>query len=167
MISSDKLIKAFTICIQICASLVALFVTYMVFAFFDYQGGIDSFVGMIILQPLLAIIISVFTVFICLLIGLPIRINKKLNKFWREKFYLAPVLALCGIISCALSLLPAFTQEIESIMDGTGQIVTVSNLFLSIIGWFLIAIGFLHWNLPYKIESWLTDWLNRILNFTK
>lgn len=163
MISLYKLIKAFTICIQICASLVALFVVYMIFAFFDYQGGIDNFVGMIILQPLMAIIISVFTLFICFLIGLPIRINKKLNKFWRERFYLAPILVLCGIISCIFSLLPAFTEEIEV----AEHIVRFPNLFFSIIGWFLIAFGFLHLYLPYKIEKRLTDWASRFHNFVK
>ncbi|CAM4107235.1 hypothetical protein GILI108418_05250 [Gillisia limnaea] len=84
-----------------------MFVIYMIFAAFDYQGGIANFIGLAIFQPILAVVLSILTIIICGIIGIPIRINKKFNKWRRTNFYVAVIIAITGISFCIISLFPS------------------------------------------------------------
>lgn len=129
---------------QVGMTLVTTFGLYMLFAMLDYQGGIANFVGLTVLQPIFAILLSVVTVIVCGLIGLPVRLNRKLNEWWRTHFYVSILIGLSGLIACAISLTPGFIEEITYNMDGSDRTHTVPNQILSITGWFLVAFGTLH-----------------------
>jgi hypothetical protein len=133
----------------------------MLFAMFDYQGGFANFVGLTLFQPILAILLSILTVIVCGLVGLPIRLNNGLNTWWRTHFYVSILIGLLGLVACAISLMPGFVEEITYRIDGVDMTETVPNQILSISGWFLVAIGTLHAYLPKfiqdKIESLLTN----------
>ncbi len=139
----------------------------MIFAAFDYQGGIANFVGLAIFQPILALILSILTIIICGIIGIPIRINDKFNKWWRTNFYVAVIIVITGISFCIISLFPNFIEQVDYRMDGLEQTATVPNRFLSITGWFLIGFGLLHLFLPYKLEDKITEYLDKKLNGKK
>ena len=128
---------------------------------FDYQGGFANFVGLSLFQPILAILISILTVIVCGLVGLPIRLNNRLNNWWRTHFYVSILIGFLGLVACAISLMPGFVEEVTYRMDGMDMNQTVPNQILSISGWFLVAIGTLHTYPPKfiqdKLESLLTS----------
>ena len=125
----------------------------MLFAMFDYQGGFASFVGLTLFQPTLAIILSILTVIVCGLVGLPIRLNSRLNNWWRTHFYVSIIIGFLGLVACAISLMPGFVEEVTYRMDGMDMTQTVPNQTLSISGWFLVAIGTLHTYPPKFIQD--------------
>lgn len=120
---------------------------------FDYQGGFANFVGLTLFQPILAILLSILTVIVCGLVGLPIRLNNRLNNWWRTHFYVSILIGLTGLISCAISLTPGFAEEVTYRMDGMNMTQTVPNRILSITGWFLVAVGTLHTYPPKFIQD--------------
>jgi len=154
-----RIIKIATILFQVGLTLIVTFILYMIFAIFDYKGGVANFVGLTLFQPLLAILMSVLTIIICGLAGLPIRLNKRLNNWWRKHFYISILLGLVGVIACGTSLMPGFVQEVTYRMD-VDMARMVPNRILSITGWFLVAIGTLHSYLPQR----LLDKFERLVN---
>lgn len=133
----------------------------MLFAMFDYQGGFANFVGLTLFQPILAILISILTVIVCGFVGLPIRLNNRLNTWWRTHFYVSILIGFLGLVAYAISLMPGFVEEVTYRMDGMDMTQTVPNRILSISGWFVVAIGTLHTYLPKfiqdRLESLLTS----------
>jgi len=99
----------------------------MPFAMFDYQGGITNFVGLTLFQPIFAILMSILTVIFCGLVGLPIRLNSKLNTWWRTHFYVSILIGVLGLVACVISLMPGFVEEITYRMDGINMTQTVPN----------------------------------------
>lgn len=132
----------------------------MLFAIFDYQGGFANFVGLTLFQSILAILISILTVIVCGLVGLPIRLNHRLNTWWRTHFYVAILIGLLGLVACAISLMPGFVEEVTYRMDGMDMTQTLPNRILSVSGWFLVAIGTLHIYPPIILEEKLLVFLN-------
>ena len=116
----------------------------MIFALLDYQGGIEGMVGMVIFQPILAVILSVCTIVICLIVGLPIRLNKNLFNWWTNKFYIPIIGIICGISLLILSFFPYFLQTITMEIEGQETIKKIPNLSLVLSGWFLTAFSTLH-----------------------
>ena len=96
-----------------------------------------------------------------MLVGLPIRLNNRLNTWWRTHFYVSILIGILGLVSCAISLMPGFVQEVTYRMDGMDTTQTVPNQILAISGWFLVAIGTLHTYPPKffqdKVENLLTN----------
>lgn len=88
------------------------FGTYMVAALMDYQGGIDRMIGIAIFQPIMGIILSIFVVTLCFIIGLPIRLIKSLLQLC-TKFYLLFVIVF--IVSLLAFLYIAFIYNRISI----------------------------------------------------
>ena len=136
----------------------------MLFAMFNYQGGIANFVGLTLFQPLFASLLSVLTVIICGLVGLPIRLNKKLNNWWRNHFYVSILLGLIGSLACATSLLPSFVEEATYGIDGMDVTQTVPNQILAFSGWLLLGIGTLHTYLPNGIQDKIENLVNHHTN---
>jgi hypothetical protein len=83
-----KLLNLITVGFQVTVTFVTLMILYMIFVLLDYQGGIDSFIGTILFQPILGALFSILTIVICLLVGLPIRISKRINLWWTDRFRL-------------------------------------------------------------------------------
>ncbi len=145
-----RVIKIATILFQVGLTIGMTFILYMLFAMFDYQGGFVNFVGLTLFQPLLAILFSILTVILCGIVGLPIRLNSRLNNWWRTHFYISILVGVLGLILCAVSLTSGFIEEITYRMEGMDTTQTVQNQILSITGWFLFAMGTLH-TYPPKI----------------
>jgi hypothetical protein len=90
--------------------------------------------------PVRASLVILVTLVICLLIGLPIRFNTKINTWWRRHPFVPLTGIIIGVVLLYLSQLRAFT-EVESYYD----IVQVrNNPYMSITGWFLTAFCLVH-----------------------
>lgn len=144
--------------IQIFISFVMLFSIYMLFALLDNDFGFDELFGLVIIQPILAIIFSVITIFVCLLFGLPIRLNSKINDWYRKHFYISIIGLFLGIIMLILAFIPSFKEFVNYEFDGKFILKEIPNLFCSISGWFLIAFSALHIYPP----KMLTDRLQKV-----
>ncbi len=158
--NQSRLFNIAIILFQVGLTLVTTFGLYMLFAMFDYRGGIANFIGLTVLQPIFAILLSVVTVIVCGLVGLPVRLNRKLNEWWRTHFYVSILIGLSGLIACAISLTPGFVEEITYSMDGSDRTHTVPNQILSITGWFLVAFGTLHVYPPKFLQNKLESFFN-------
>ncbi|QSE97026.1 hypothetical protein [Fulvivirga lutea] len=102
------------------------------------------------------------TVIVCGLVGLPIRLNNRINTWWRIHFYVPILIEFLGLVACVISLMPGFVEEVTYRMDGMDTTQTVPNQILSISGWFLIAIGKLHVYPPIILEQKLLVLLNSV-----
>jgi hypothetical protein len=92
-------------------------------------------------QLSMALVIISVTIVLCLLAGLPIRFNAKINAWWihHQRVCLAGI--ICGFILLYLCWLPNF--EVVTIAGYDTRTVTTNN-YLAIPGWFLTAFCFLH-----------------------
>lgn len=156
------IIKTATILFQVGLTIGTTFILYMLFAMFDYQGGFANFVGLTLFQPILAILLSILTVIVCGLVGLPIRLNYRLNNWWRTHFYVSILIGFLGLVACAISLMPGFIEEVTYRMDGMDMTQTVPNRILSISGWFLVAVGTLHVYPSIILEQKFLELLNSL-----
>lgn len=159
-----RIIKIATILFQIGLTIGTTFILYMLFAMFDYQGGFANFAGLILFQPLLAILLSFLTVIFCGLVGLPIRFNNRLHTWWRTHFYVSILIGILGLVACAISLMPGFIEEITYRINGMNMTQTIPNRILSISGWFLAAFGILHAYPPKCIQDKVERLFSRKLN---
>jgi hypothetical protein len=137
--------------IQIAITFTVLFSIYIIFAILDNEAGLDGFLGLII-NLLFGGILSVLTILICLIAGLPIRLNKTILKFWSNNFYISIILALTGLTLLFLSLMPQFLETV--ITDEEFNISRqIPNMTLQITGWFVAAFSTLHVFAPDKLKD--------------
>ena len=80
------IIAILSLVFQTVLTFIVIFCIYMVFALLDNDFGIDGLLGLFIFQPIIGIILSALTIIVCLTIGLPIRLHKKINYWWTTNF---------------------------------------------------------------------------------
>ncbi len=158
----SKTITILTLGLQIALTFIATCCIYMVFALLDSDFGFDGLFGLIIFQPIIAIILSGLTIFVCLIAGLPIRINNKLNYWWTTHFYILIIGTVFGLTFLILSILPTFRETVTYDLDGEPTLKQIPNTLLSILGWFLTAFSLLHIYPPRQ----LTEKFKRIFQKT-
>lgn len=149
----NKVITILTLGFQIALTFIATFSIYMVFALHDSDFGIDGLFGLVIFQPIMAIILSGLTTFVCLILGLPIRLNNKLNYWWTSNFYISIIGAICGLTFLFLALLPTFSETIAYDLDGEPILKQIPNSIFSIIGWLLTTFFLLHIYPPRQLTE--------------
>ncbi len=96
-------------------------------------------------KPLFGIVLIAITISFIYIIGLPIRIYSKLNKWWKAHSIVSLVFVIAGIIFLALSLLPYFEIPLKSIIEGKEIVKRIPNEQLLISGWFILTFGLLHY----------------------
>jgi hypothetical protein len=131
----------------------------MVFVLLDYQGGFENFIGSILFQPIIGALFSGFTIFICLIIGLPIRLNRLVRSWWSRNYFVA-----IGLLFIGLVLLTTALSFPESYVDA--NITRQSpNMILASSGWFISAFSTLHIfpteNIITKIETALNNFIGK------
>ncbi len=140
----SRIVTILTFGLQIASTFISIFCIYMVFAMLDSDFGVDGLFGLVIFQPIMAIILSAMTIFVCLIIGLPIRLNKKLNYWWTRNFYISIIGTIIGMTFLFLALLPAFTETVAYDLDREPTIKQIPNSIFSMTGWILTAFSILH-----------------------
>ena len=129
---------------QILGTFIVMFCIYMVFAFFDNDFGLDGLFGLVVFQPILAFIITVLTIFVCLLIGLPIRLNYRINYWCTSHYYISLIGIVVGLVLLLLAALPNFREAVFAEIDGEVISKQIPNMRLVGIGWFTTAFFVLH-----------------------
>jgi hypothetical protein len=152
-----KLLNILLIGLQLGFTFVALIGIYMLFALLDYSGGFESLLGLIVFQPVLAVLLSSLTLILCFIVGLPIRLNKTINQWWTKNFIVAISLAIVGFTFLFLSVLPPFTEAVAVTIDKAIMTKTLPNGWLAITGWFVTAFAILHTYLPVTIKKRITS----------
>jgi hypothetical protein len=130
--------------VQAGITFVALLSSYLLLALLDYRGGFPAFIGLVTFQPVLGAILSLATISICVVVGLPLRLTA-LGSWWRQRGYLALGGALAGGGVLGFFLLSAGATEAA----GTGG---PSALVVAGSGWFLLAFSLLH---VFPPDTWL------------
>jgi len=150
----SKIITVLTLVFQLALAFIAIFCFYMLFALLDNEFGMDGLFGLFIIQPIFGFILSILTIIVCLIVGLPIRLNKKLNYWWTTHFYISIIGAFCGLLLLFLASLPIFNETVSVIKDsGQETLKQVPNSILIIIGWFLTAFSLLHIYPPRQLTE--------------
>ena len=149
----SKTITILTLGIQIALTFIATFCIYMVFALLDSDFGIDGLFGLVIFQPIIAILLSGLTIFSCLILGLPIRLNSKLNSWWTTNFYVSIIGAFIGLTFLVLALLPTYSETVTYDLDGVPTLKQIPNSTFSYIGWLLTAFSILHSYPPRQLTE--------------
>jgi len=85
----------------------------------------------------------IIIVIICGIAGLPIRLNNRLNNWWRKHYYISIMIAIIGILISLLSYLPELQRLVPINFEET-HFETRPNEFLSTAGYFFISSGILH-----------------------
>ena len=160
----NKIIAILTLGLQIALTFITIFCIYMFFAFLDNDFGIDGLFGLFIVQPIMAIILSVLTIIICLIAGLPIRLNNKLNHWWTTNFYISIIGTICGLTLLFLALLPNFNETATTVIDGQKTLKQIPNITLSCIGWLLTAFSMLHIYPPRQLAEGIKKFFQKIFN---
>jgi hypothetical protein len=146
----EKLIDLLILGLQMVLTFIILFCTYLFFALCDSDFGIDGLFGLFIIQPVFAVILSIITIIVCLLIGLPIRLVKNLNCWWTKHFYIAVIGVVVGIAALVLSMFPNFEETV--VLDNEIK-KQIPNIALVSAGWLLTAFSLLHLYPPAQIIS--------------
>lgn len=154
----SKIITILTIGLQIALTFTATCCIYMIFALLDNDFGFDGLFGLFTVQPIIAIIFSGLTIFICLILGLPIRLNNKLNYWWTTHFYVSIIGTVFGLTFLFLALLPTFRETVTTDLDGQQTLKQVPNTAFAIIGWFVTAFSLIHIYPPLRLTNLFKSW---------
>lgn len=149
----NRIIVILTLGLQIAFTFIAACCIYMVFAIHDSDFGFDGLVGLIVFQPVVAIMLSTLTIIVCLIVGLPIRLNHKLNYWWTTNFYIAIIGIVCGLCLLMLALLPSFSETVTYELDGVPTLKQIPHSTLSYIGWLLTSFSMLHTYPPRQLTE--------------
>jgi hypothetical protein len=125
----------------------------MVFALLDSDFGFDGLFGLFIIQPIFAIVLSGLTILVCLIVGLPIRLNNKLNYWWTSNFYIAIIGAACGLTFLLIAFHPNLKETVTADLNGQPTLKQIPNLAFITIGWFLTAFSILHTYPPLRLTN--------------
>ena len=140
-----KLSSTATIVFQLFLTFGVLFLIYMVFAVLDNdEVDMISELGLLTIHPLFAAIFSAITIIVCILLGLPIRLNSKLKKWWTDKPFISIAVGIIGLILLLLSLNQNFTESTKVTLNEEEVIKQIPNTTLALTGWFLTAFSLLH-----------------------
>lgn len=140
----------------------------MIFALQDNDFGLDGLFGFFIIQPVFAIIISALSIFICFILGLPIRFNKKIKSWWVNHFYITLIAIFIGVLLLIISFFPIFRENVFVNINDEKSLRVIPNLTLVILGWFLITFSILHTFPPKQLTNLIVVFSQNLLQkFTK
>jgi hypothetical protein len=149
----SKVIAILTFVFQLALTFTVTFSIYMLFALFDNDFGLDGLVGLFIIQPIIGLVLSTLTIIVCLITGLPVRLNKKLNHWWITNFYISIIGTVCGLTLLFMALLPNFNETVMLIIDEQETLKQIPNPTFSYTGWFLTAFSLLHIYPPRQLTE--------------
>jgi hypothetical protein len=149
-----KILTTLTILFIQCAiAFGTLMIFYMLLVLLDYQGGFDGFIITTFFQPIIGGIISLLTIVICLIIGLPIRFIVTLRLLWSE-YYVSIFGILIGLTCLVLSFNSSMIEKVKVMENNVEIIKDTPNLKLLVIGWFGVCFSILHF-FPKIIEKFI------------
>jgi len=136
MIAIPQIIAALLICVSYYMLAVAMTV---------YDGLISM-----IFQPIMGAIFTGIAILLLLLIGLPIRLWKQLNVWWRSHWWIPFVIGTVAFIMICLSWSPGL--RVQAMDPDLNIMVDSFHPLLAIGGWLLTLFAVLHF---YPPMPWL------------
>jgi hypothetical protein len=127
---------------QIIAAMIIGVCYYMLAVAMTVYDGILS----MILQPIMGAIFSGIAIILLLILGLPIRLVKKINIWWKAHWWLAFVIGSAAFGMMVLSWMPLFRVQVMDPEFGT--MVDSFHPVLAIGGWLLTLFAVLHFYPP-------------------
>lgn len=159
----NSLISLVTFIFQIGLTYLSLSFVYMVYVILDYERGFEAFIGVLLFQPLFALILASLTIAACLLVGLPIRFIPRLNLWWREHVVVAVAIVFVGLCLCAVSFLPGLMDETTIVHEDWERTKKIPHAVLTISGWFSMAFGTLHLYMPLGMQRSMERLISRLM----
>ena len=128
---------------------ITFLILYLVFMWFfiskgNEKAGIIEGLGFKNSRTAYAMITIAFTMVICFVIGLPIRIIPGVYQWWTHKPIINGLMFLTGLSLIILYSNSFFTNETISAASGVSETYTVGDPYFILTGWFLIAFSLLH-----------------------
>jgi hypothetical protein len=152
-----KFVSFPVILFQLFITFITLFVIYLIFALLDMdEFDMITEGAFLIFQPILAIILSTFTIVACIIVGLPIRLLPKVKMWWSRRPVIPAIALTVGIILLILSLNENFTETRNTVIDGIEKEKQIPNYKLAFTGWFMTAFALLHFY-PMTILELIRD----------
>ncbi|WP_303311764.1 hypothetical protein [Hymenobacter sp. BT730] len=134
---------------QLALTFCSLLGIYLLFALMDYQGGIDGLLGLIVVQPLFGVILTLITIGLCACIGLPLRLQGKLRDWWLHRTSIR-----FGLLVLGIALLVSSVLNQQLVYDAEGLPKHAPNAWLAIEGWFITGFSLLHAYPPLVLQNW-------------
>ena len=134
---------------RLAISFVLLFVIYL---FYGPAKDVEvEMINEILYLFIIPVLLIPVTIVVCLLVGLPIRLIPKLNKWWDSNPYIGFIGLTLGLLMIFVS--PNFTDTIKIIENETERIKEIPDYTILGIGWFITAFFLLHFYPIHFIES--------------
>jgi hypothetical protein len=131
--------------LQVLITCVVLSVIYTFYALADFDyDGITSGSSFLTFQPLVGFFFISTSVIVCLLIGLPIRLNRGIKQWWFKTPAIPPVGTAIGLIFLLLAFYPTLAETKQVVIDGIVRHKKIPNPALAIGGWILTTFCLLH-----------------------
>jgi hypothetical protein len=147
--------------VQVFSCSAVLFVIYMLLAIVDNdEVDLISEVGLLVVQPIMGAIMIAITIALCLIVGLPIRLNARLREWWMGKPLIPIVGGVAGLICLLFAFRTNLMEQAEVVRDGEPKLKLIPNGTLLITGWFAIAFSLLHFY-PQFIVQYIVRWFTR------
>ena len=159
----SRIIDILIFVFQITMAFITAFCIYMGLAVIESEFGFDGLVVLFVFQPIGAVIVSGLTILLCLIVGLPIRLNKKINHWWTTNFYMPIIGTVVGLSLTILAILPYNEKTIPATIDGEEVLRQIPDPTFAICGWLLTIFCILHTYLPRQ----LTDGIKAVLKNSK
>jgi len=132
---------------QVASAIVVGTFFYMIAVAMTVYDGILS----MIFQPILGVIFSSIASFCLLLLGLPIRFVRPINRAWRKHWWFALFLVGIGIALMACSWLSCFRVMVfDAVLE---QECDSFNPTLAIAGWLVTIFAVLHFYPPFRTSE--------------
>lgn len=112
----------------------------------------------LIFQPIVGFIITTIAIFSLLVIGLPIRFIRPINRWWRAHWWLTIGLAGTAFVMMCAAWLPMF--RVQDLHPERNVMINSPNPILGLGGWLLTLFCVLHFYPPFFL-------LGRVLNKIK
>ncbi len=142
--SSNRLSSLIIIFIQIVSCFLLAIFIFRLFSFGEYHINVDGFAEINVFKSALALRISAWTIFICLIIGLPFRLNIRLYNWWTRHYYISIIGLTLGIALLLVSWSNLFTRPVHFTLYGQDVVKVLPNFLMISVGWFLTLFMTLH-----------------------
>jgi hypothetical protein len=152
-----KVISTFTIIFQISATFIFLLAIFMMYSILDNEeADLISLSILLFEDPLWGILFSVLTIFVCGIIGLPVRYNINLHNWWVKHAYISLIGFVIGLLILMLAFNDSYTENVDTDFNRDTLKKHTPNLFLIIAGWFICAFSILHCY-PFAIIKFVSN----------
>jgi len=154
----------FNICIlffQIILTFTLLLVVYMLFAIMDSDFGIEGLLILTFVQPIMGFMLTVGFIIMSLIVGLPIRMNKKIQRWWTNN-NIAVIGITLGLILLLISNMNFLQQTIAYKEDGILLNKNIPNAYIVYSGWCILGFMCLHVFPSEKLKMKVMHFFNSI-----